>query len=105
MGTINTDLDEDWMNELEENAKRLSLDQNALVKKLIIDGLKQLRLQKLLPLYEIGELSLEQLAKTIELSIYELMHVLKNARIAIGSDRIQTQQELQLFEERFLQNK
>jgi predicted HTH domain antitoxin len=100
MGIINTELDENWLKELEENAKRLSLDQNALAKKLIIDGLKQLRIQKLLPLFELGEISMEQLAKALDLSIYELLQVLKNARIAIGSDRNQTQQELQLFEER-----
>ena len=103
MGIINTELDEDWIKELEENAKRLSLDQNALVKKLIIDGLKQLRIQKLLPLFELGELSIEQLAKALDLSIYELLQVLKNARIPVGSDRIQTQQELQLLEERLYQ--
>lgn len=103
MGIINTELDEDWIQELNENAKRLSLDQNALVKKLIIDGLKQLRIQKLLPLYELGELSLEQLANALELSIYELLQVLKNARIPIGSDRNQTQQELQQLDERLAQ--
>jgi hypothetical protein len=103
MGIIITDLDEDWMKELEENAKRLSLDQNALVKKLIIDGLKQLRIQKLIPLFELGELSIEQLANALDLSIYELLQVLKNARISIGSDRIQTQLELQLLEDRLSQ--
>ena len=55
MDTIYTELNEDWSKELDENAKRLSLDQNTLAKKLIIDGLKQLRIQKLLPLFEIGE--------------------------------------------------
>ncbi len=103
MGIINTELDDEWLKELEENAKRLSLDQNALVKKLIIDGLKQLRIQKLLPLFELGELSIEQLANALDLSIYELLQVLKNARITIGSDRIQTQQELKLLEERLRQ--
>ncbi|TFG26901.1 MAG: hypothetical protein EU532_08710 [Promethearchaeota archaeon] len=103
MGIINTELDEDWIKELEENAKRLSLDQNALAKKLIIDGLKQLRIQKLLPLFELGELSIEQLAKALDLSIYEVLQVLKNARIPIGGDRIQTQQELQHLEERLFQ--
>ncbi|MHA1491336.1 MAG: hypothetical protein ACTSRI_17000 [Promethearchaeota archaeon] len=104
MGIINTELEDDWLKELEENAKRLSLDQNALVKKLIIDGLKQLRIQKLLPLFQLGELSIEQLAKALDLSIYELLQVLKNAHVTIGSDRSQTQQELQLFEARLRQD-
>ena len=56
-----------------------------------------------MPLYELGELSLEQLANALELSIYELRQVLKNARIPIGSDQIQTQQELPLLEERLAQ--
>ncbi len=104
MGIINTELNDNWLKELEENAKRLSLDKNALVKKLIIDRLKHLRVQKLLPLFELGELSIEQLSKELDLSIYELLHVLKNAHITIGSDRVQTQQELQLFEARLRQD-
>lgn len=104
MGIINTELEEDWIKELKENARRLSLDQDVLAKKLIIDGLKQLRVEKLLPLYEIGELSLEQLKEALGLSIYECLQVLKNARVSIGSEKTQTQEELHLLEER-LSNK
>jgi hypothetical protein len=91
---LNTPLEDKWMKELEENARFLSLDRNSLVKKLIIDGLKRLRMKKLLPLYESGEISLEQLASQLDFSIYDTLLLLKMEKIPIGGDLAQTRQEL-----------
>ena len=83
---LNEILEEKWMKELEEDAKSLSLDKASLAKKLIIDGIKQLRVKKLLPLYEQGEISIEQLAERLDLSLYEILMILKHEKVAIGSD-------------------
>ena len=91
---INTELDEKSMKELEENAESLSLDTSSLIKKLIIDGIKQLRIKKMITLYDAGKLSLGQLAEKLELTIYELLVLLKNERVPIGGDFNQTQQEI-----------
>ncbi len=97
---INTELDEKSIKELEENAESLSLDTSSLIKKLIIDGIKQLRIKKMITLYDAGELSLGQLAEKLELTIYELLVLLKNERVPIGGDFNQTQQELMALKSR-----
>ena len=91
---LNEILEEKWMKELEEDANSLSLDKASLAKKLIIDGIKQLRVKKLLPLYEQGEISIEQLAERLDLSLYEILMILKHEKVAIGSDLKDTQEEL-----------
>ena len=48
----------------------------------------------MITLYDAGELSLGQLAEKLELTIYELLVLLKNERVPIGGDFNQTQQEL-----------
>ena len=98
------DLDPEWIRELEENAKRMSLDQSALIKKLIIDGLKQLRVKKFLPLYVSGELSIGELAEKLDLTIYEVLLLLKVEKIPIGGDLEQTQDEIKFLESRIKQN-
>ena len=94
MGIIKTKLDEKLLKEIKERAEELSLDTEALVKKLIVDGIKQIRMERYLTLYEEGEISLEELAQEVHLSIYEVLLVLKRRKIPIGSDYKQTQREL-----------
>jgi len=98
------DLDPEWIKELEENTKRMSLDQSALIKKLIIDGLKQLRIKKFLPLYVSGELSIGELAEKLKLTIYEVLFLLKEEKISIGGDLEQTHEEIKFLESRIKQN-
>jgi predicted HTH domain antitoxin len=91
---LNEILEEKWLKELEEDAKSLSLDKTVLAKKLIIDGIKQIRVKKLIPLYEQGEISIEQFAEQLDLTLYELLTILKQEKVPIGSNLNETREEL-----------
>jgi predicted HTH domain antitoxin len=65
-----------------------------------IDGIKQIRVKKLIPLFEQGEISIEQLAKRLNLTIYELLKILKQKKVLIGSNLSEKQEELAQLKKR-----
>jgi len=71
---INLRLDEDLIKEFEELAKYKNLDRAALVKKLLIEGLQQERLNFAVQKYILKEISIEKAADIAKMSLHEFIH-------------------------------
>ncbi len=81
---MNLRLDEDLIKEFEELAEQENLDRSALVKKILIEGLQQERLNFALQKYMIKEISIERAAEIARISLHDL--ILKMSQLGIPSN-------------------
>ncbi len=81
---MNLRLDEDLIKEFEELAKEENLDRSALVKKILLEGLQQERLNFALQKYMLKEISIERAAEIAKISIHEI--ILKMSQLGITSN-------------------
>lgn len=81
---MNLRLEEKLIKEFEELAKQENLDRSSLVKKILVEGLQQERLNFALQKYILKEISLERAAEIAKVSIYELL--LKMSQLGISSN-------------------
>ena len=81
---MNLRLDEDLIKEFEELAKEENLDRSALVRKILLEGLHQERLNFALQKYMLKEISIERAAEIAKISIHEI--ILKMSQLGISSN-------------------
>ena len=81
---MNLRLDEDIIKEFEELAKEENLDRSALVRKILIEGLQQERLNFALQKYMLKEISIERATEIARISLHEL--ILKMHQLGIPSN-------------------
>lgn len=81
---MNLRLEEDLIKEFEELAKEENLDRSALVRKILIEGLQQERLNFALQKYMLKEISIERAAEIAKISIHEI--ILKMSQLGITSN-------------------
>ncbi|MHA1489602.1 MAG: UPF0175 family protein [Promethearchaeota archaeon] len=81
---LNLRLEEKLIKEFEELAKHKNLDRSSLVKKILIEGLQQERLNFVIQKYLLKEISLERAAEIAKISIHEL--ILKISQLGISSN-------------------
>ena len=81
---MNLRLDEELIKEFEELAEQENLDRSALVKKILIDGLHQERLNFALQKYLRKEISIERAAEIARVSLHDL--ILKMSQLGIPSN-------------------
>jgi metal-responsive CopG/Arc/MetJ family transcriptional regulator len=81
---MNLRLDEDLIKEFEELAKEENLDRSALVRKILLEGLQQERLNFALQKYMLKEISIERAAEIAKISIHEI--ILKMSQLGITSN-------------------
>jgi len=81
---MNLRLEEDLIKEFEELAKEENLDRSALVRKILLEGLQQERLNFALQKYMLKEISIERAAEIAKISIHEL--ILKMSQLGITSN-------------------
>jgi len=81
---MNLRLDEDLIKEFEELAEQENLDRSALVRKILIEGLQQERLNFALQKYMLKEISIERAAEIAKISIHEI--ILKLSQLGITSN-------------------
>ena len=70
---MNLRLDEDLIKEFEELAEQENLDRSALVRKILIEGLHQERLNFALQKYLRKEISIERAAEIARVSIHDII--------------------------------
>lgn len=70
---MNLRLEDKLIKEFEELAKYENLDRSSLVKKILIEGLQQERLNFVIQKYLLKEISLERAAEIAKISIHELI--------------------------------
>jgi len=81
---MNLRLDEDLIKEFEELAEQENLDRSALVRKILIEGLHQERLNFALQKYLRKEISIERAAEIARVSMYDI--ILKMSQLGIPSN-------------------
>ena len=81
---MNLRLEEDLIKEFEELAKEENLDRSALVRKILLEGLQQERLNFALQKYMLKEISIERAAEIAKISIHEI--ILKMSQLGISSN-------------------
>ncbi len=83
---MNLRLDENLIKEFEELAEQENLDRSALVRKILIEGLHQERLNFALQKYLRKEISIERAAEIARVSLHDL--ILKMSQLGIPSNLI-----------------
>ncbi len=81
---MNLRLDEDLIREFEELAEEENLDRSALVKKILVEGLQQERLNFAIQKYMTKDISIERAAEIAKLSIHEL--ILNLSKLGVPSN-------------------
>ncbi|MBD3228701.1 MAG: ribbon-helix-helix protein, CopG family [Candidatus Lokiarchaeota archaeon] len=81
---MNLRLDEDLIKEFEELAKEENLDRSSLVRKILIEGLQQERLNFAIQKYILKEVSIERAAEIAHISLHEF--ILKLSQLGIPSN-------------------
>ncbi len=81
---MNLRLDEDLIKEFEELAEHENLDRSALIKKILIEGLHQERLNFALQKYLRKEISIERAAEIARVSMHDI--ILKMSQLGIPSN-------------------
>lgn len=81
---MNLRLDENLIKEFEELAEQENLDRSALVRKILIEGLHQERLNFALQKYLRKEISIERAAEIARVSLHDL--ILKMSQLGIPSN-------------------
>ncbi|MBD3340530.1 MAG: ribbon-helix-helix protein, CopG family [Candidatus Lokiarchaeota archaeon] len=81
---MNLRLDENLIEEFEELAKEENLDRSSLVRKILIEGLQQERLNFAIQQYILKEISMERAAEIARISLHEL--ILKLSQLGVSSN-------------------
>ena len=83
---IATRVSEDIVKEIEFICKVEGLDKAAVVKKLLLEGLKKWKLDYALKLYREGKISIWRAARIADLSLWEFIDILREKRIELQLD-------------------
>jgi len=79
--TISTRIDDEDAEKLEKIAKKENLDRSALVRKFILQKLKEYDIKQMVELYQKGIVSLQEAASQANVSLYEIMEYIKRENI------------------------
>ena len=79
--TISTRIDDEIVKKLEEIAKRENIDRSALIRKFILQMLKDYEIKRMTELYRKGIVSLQEAASQANISLYEIMEYVQKENI------------------------
>ena len=79
--TISTRLDDEDAEKLEKIAIKENIDRSALVRKFILQKIKEYDVKQMVELYQKGIVSLQEAASQAKVSLYEIMEYIKRENI------------------------
>jgi len=79
--TISTRIDEKDAEKLEKIAEKENIDRSALVRKFILQKLKEYDIKEMTELYQKGIVSLQEAASQANVSLYEIMEYVQKENI------------------------
>jgi len=79
--TISTRLDDEDAEKLEKIAEKENIDRSALVRKFILQKLKEYEIKQMTELYQKGIVSLQEAASQANVSLYEIMEYVQKENI------------------------
>jgi len=91
---LNLRVPESIVDELEQIAAEEQVDRTAIVRRLLVDGMRRWRLERALRLYEQGQLTKERAAELAGVSIYEVMDALRERGAAAQYTIAELQEDL-----------
>ncbi|MBN2154220.1 MAG: hypothetical protein JW839_22385 [Candidatus Lokiarchaeota archaeon] len=79
--TVSTRLDEDEIKKLNEISKEEHVDRSGLIRKFLLDQMKQHEMKKAAEYYRKGIMSLQEAATSAEVSLYDMIDLVEKERI------------------------
>lgn len=79
--TISTRIDDEDVKKIEEIAKKENIDRSALIRKFILQKLKEYDIKQMTDLYRKGVVSLQEAATQAKVSLYEIMEYVQRENI------------------------
>ena len=79
--TISTRIDDETAEKLEKIAEKESIDRSALVRKFILQKLREYEIKQMTELYQKGIVSLQEAASQANVSLYEIMEYVQKENI------------------------
>ena len=79
--TISTRIDDETADKLEKIAEKENIDRSALVRKFILQKLKEYEIEQMTKLYQKGVVSLQEAASQANVSLYEIMEYVQKENI------------------------
>ncbi len=79
--TISTRIDDEDAEKLEKIAEKEHIDRSALVRKFILQKLKEYEIKQMTELYQKGIVSLQEAASQANVSLYEIMEYVQKENI------------------------
>jgi predicted HTH domain antitoxin len=79
--TVSTRLDEEEIKKLNEISKEEHVDRSGLIRKFLLDQMKQHEMKKAVEYYRKGIVSLQEAATTAKVSLYDMMDLVEKERI------------------------
>ncbi len=79
--TISTRIDDETAEKLEKIAKKENIDRSALVRKFILQKLKEYEIKQMTEFYQKGIVSLQEAASQANVSLYEIMEYVQKENI------------------------
>ena len=79
--TISTRIDDETAEKLEKIAEKENIDRSALVRKFILQKLKEYDIEQMTKLYQKGVVSLQEAASQANVSLYEIMEYVQKENI------------------------
>ncbi|MHA1294395.1 MAG: ribbon-helix-helix protein, CopG family [Promethearchaeota archaeon] len=79
--TISTRIDDEDAEKLEKIAEKENIDRSALVRKFILQKLKEYEIKQMTELYQKGIVSLQEAASQANVSLYEIMEYVQKENI------------------------
>ena len=95
---LSTRIDEIYAREIQQMAREEGLDKSSFLKKIIISGLKDYKLEHSLALYNKNRITLSRASELAEISIHEFISLMPdhNMEIHYSSDDFRNDLELKL---------
>ncbi len=79
--TISTRINDEDAEKLEKIAKKENIDRSALVRKFILQKLKEYEIKQMTELYQKGIVSLQEAASQADVSLYQIMEYVQKENI------------------------
>ncbi|MFC4541822.1 UPF0175 family protein [Halosolutus amylolyticus] len=90
MGTISARVPDDLEAELEVYLEEENLDRSTAVRKLLIEGLEEWRMERALDKLEAGEITFSRAAELADLSVWELARLAEDRNVTwVDGDRLE----------------
>lgn len=79
--TISTKLDEEAVKKLDEIAEKEHIDRSALIRKFLLQNVKEYEIKRMAELYRKGVISLQEAATQANVNLYEMMEYIHKENI------------------------